>query len=142
MTVIIIILAIAGYFTLRQFWFGKRRIKHFASIDRIQLCTIAPDIFLPEVSISYKYYVGGGVYKGRGYVSLLDFIGETDYKLFYNSNMLPVLWISDKQFVSEEHIESFLLEIFDTVCIYYDPIEPFHSEIIELHSNSIGAEKI
>lgn len=142
MTVLIVFLAVVSYFVLREFWFGMRRTKHYATIDRIQLCTFAPNIFLPEVYITYKYYVGGGVYKGKGYVNLSDFLGDIDYRLCYNSDMIPVLSIADKQFFSEEHIETYLLSIFDTVCIYYDPVEPFRSEIIDLHSNSIGAEKI
>lgn len=142
MTFLILVLAIVSYFFLRQIWFGMRRVRHYAAIDKIQLCTFAPNIFLPEVSITYKYYVGGGVYKGRGYVNLLDFFGDTEYKLSYSPEMIPILTVSEKQFISEEHIETYLLGIFDTVCIYYDPVEPFRSEIIELHSNSIGAEKV
>ncbi len=142
MTFLVIFLTVVFYFALRKFWFGIRRVKHYALIDRIQLCTLSPNIFLPEVYITYKYYVGGGVYKGHGYLNLLDFFGDVDYKLFYNAEMLPVLCLPEKQFISEEHIETYLLGIFDTISIYYDPVEPFRSEIINLHSNSIGAEKI
>lgn len=142
MIILLVILVIVSYLVLRQFWFGVRRTRHYALIDKIQLCTFFPNIFLPEVYITYKYYVGGGVYKGAGYVNISDFLGDVDYKLSYNSDMIPVLSIAEKQFISEEYIETYLLGIFDTVCIYYDPVEPFRSEIIHLHSNSIGAEKI
>jgi hypothetical protein len=141
MSILAALLIVVCYFLLRQVWFGARKIPHVALIDRIELCTIAPDVFLTEVEVTYKYYFGGGVYHGKGYVHLFDFLGSGDYRLSFSPEMVPIFQFQDKVFVTEEHIESFLLSLVDTVNIYIDPIEPFRSKMIDLHINSLGAQK-
>lgn len=141
MSILAAFIVVVFYFVLRQAWFSARKIHHVALIDRIDLCTISPDVFLTEVELTYKYYFGGGVYHGKGYVNLFDFLDTGDYRLYFNPQMIPVLVVGEKQIASEEHIESYLLSLVDTVNIFIDPIEPYRSEMIDLHSNSIGAQK-
>jgi hypothetical protein len=141
MSIVAGFIVIAFYFFFRQFWFSTRKIQHVGLIERIDLCIISPDVFLNEVEVTYKYYFGGGVYKGKGYANLFDFLGTGEYRLFYNSKMIPILEVGDKQIISEEHIESYLLSFVDTVNIYIDPIEPYRSKMIDLQNNSLSAKK-
>ncbi|MCB1142955.1 MAG: hypothetical protein H7A24_15635 [Leptospiraceae bacterium] len=128
-------MVVISYFFIRHVWFHKRKIHHIAIIEKLEICTIEPDLLLPEINVYYKYYFGGGVYTGRGYLLLTDFL-KGEYFLEFNQFHEPILTHNDKTFVSEEHIENYLLSIVDTLSINVDPIEPFHSEIIEIFSQS------
>lgn len=128
---------IIGYFVFRKFRFGRRKIRINAQIDRIHLCTFDPDMIVPEVEIKYKYYYEKGVYYGEGFVGLADLLGTADYKIYMNHNLIPVFCMEDKVFVSEEQIETYLLSIRDSLYVYIDPVEPFHSEIDSFSSESI-----
>ncbi len=134
MSLLIPFLVIMSYLIVRQVWFRNRKINHLGVIEKINLCIIYPDVFLTEVEVHYKYYFGSGVYSGKGYTNLYDFLDTTDYRLYFNSQMMPVLSVGDKTFVSEEHIESYLINQIDTVSLNIDPIEPYRSKFIELYS--------
>jgi hypothetical protein len=140
MTILLTLLLVFAYFFIRNVWFSNRKIEHGALIERVNLCIIHPDIILPEVEVHYKYYFGGGVYNGKGYALLSDFLRTFEYKIFFNQYLTPILQINDKMIVSEEHIEAFLLEYQDTVFIHLDPIEPYRSKLLETTNQSQDAK--
>jgi hypothetical protein len=135
MSLVLPLLVVVSYLFMRQFWFHARKIKHIALIEKIDLCTIEPDLLLPEIKVYYKYYFGGGVYNSKGYILLCDYLVD-GYTLDFNQFKMPILNHRDKTIVSEEHIEQYLLNYCDTLSIHVDPIEPYHSEIIEIFSQS------
>ncbi|MDX1960377.1 MAG: hypothetical protein SFU98_17535 [Leptospiraceae bacterium] len=96
----------------------------------MSLCTFQPDIIVPEVKISYKYYFGGGIYTGEGFLFVSHFLGEKDYQIYFNKLLIPVLETEGEVLVSEEHIETYLLSKMDTVPIHLDPIEPYRSKLL------------
>ena len=142
MTAIVTLILILSYVIFRQFLFDRRKIHQKGIIDRISLCVIHPDTILPEVEVFFKYYFGGGVYKGKGYCLLTDFLSDTDYRIEFNAFLEPILFIGDKVFVSMEHIESYLLSSIDTVILEIDPVEPYRVKLLGLNEESQGAKKI
>ncbi|MCB1194443.1 MAG: hypothetical protein H7A23_11860 [Leptospiraceae bacterium] len=131
---------IISYFIIRRFFYQKRKIKFIASIERISLCFIQPDLILPEVYIKFKYYYGGGVYFGDGYTLLCDMLDSYDYSINFNQYHLPTLFVNGKFFITEEHIEAYLLSKYNIVTIFIDPVEPYHSEIDELYNESMSVK--
>ncbi len=127
-----------AFFYLRRVWYDRRKVRSSAVIDRISLCRMEPDIISPEVKVRYKYYFEAGVYFGSNYILITDFFGEKEFHLFLNSEKIPVLEIGENRIVSEEHIEDFLLRNLSNAEIFLDPVEPFHSEIIELKTEKVG----
>lgn len=132
MTYLLTFLLLVSYFVVHRVWIRNRKIQHLGTIEKLHLCVIYPDLFLTEVEVHYKYYFGNGVYSGKGYAQVFDFLDSTDYKLYFNSQMIPVLVVGDKTFVSEEHIESYLLDRIETVSLKIDPIEPYRSKFLGL----------
>lgn len=132
MTYLMPTLLVLIYLYLRRVWYSKRKIKTSALVERISLCKIEPDLILPEVKIKYKYYYDGGVYFGTGYVLISDFLGNSEYEIFTGEAGIPVMITDSGYYVSEEHIENYLLHCSPDLNIYLDPVEPFHSEINRL----------
>lgn len=96
------------------------------------------DLIVPEVDVHYKYYYKDGVYYGSGFLVLSDFLDQQDYSITFNQGHIPILETSGKTFITEEHIEAYLLELHDRVSIHVDPVEPFHSKIEGLSSESVS----
>jgi hypothetical protein len=139
MTILLPLLVLLFYFYMRKIWFQLRKIKTLASIERIDLGFIQPELILPEVKIHYKYYFQGGVYFGKGYILLSDFLDDRDYYAYFNSNRMVVLETDDEVVVSDEHIESFLMGCYPSAFVYIDPIEPYNSYLEGLNkTSSIG----
>jgi len=136
MTFLMPTLLILIYLYLRKVWYSKRKIKTSAIVERISLCKIEPDLILPEVKIKYKYYYDGGVYFGTGYLLIRDFLGNSEYEMFAGADGFPVMVTNSTFYVSEEHIENYLLQCSPNLLIYLDPVEPFHSEINKLSAPS------
>jgi hypothetical protein len=136
MTLILPIIVILSYLFFRQVWYHNRKIKHLATIEKIKLSIIKPNLILPEVEVFFKYQYGGGLYIGRGFVKMLDFNIPNDCSLVYNQENTPVLTHNDKIYANEEHIEAFLLNLSDKVNIHIDPVEPYRFEIINLSHES------
>ena len=118
---IIPVLIVLTYFLFRRLWFDLRKTRIVASIEKISIGVIQPNIILPEVSIRYKYYYGEGVYFGTGYILLQDFLFPYDYKAGFT-------------------LETFLLNQYELVSVFIDPVEPFQSEIEAIFTESIGVE--
>ena len=137
---IIPVLIVLTYFLFRRLWFDLRKTRIVASIEKISIGVIQPNIILPEVSIRYKYYYGEGVYFGTGYILLQDFLFTYDYKAGFTPEGIPYILVGDKSFLSEEHIETFLLNQYELVSVFIDPVEPFQSEIEAIFTESIGVE--
>jgi hypothetical protein len=125
MTILLPLLFFATYLYLRKIWFQLRKVKTLAGIERLDLGFIRPDIILPEVRVKFKYYFQGGLYYGKGYLLVSDFLDGENYELYRDSNDLPVLEIGSQVVVSEEHIESYLTNRYPSVFVYIDPIEPY-----------------
>jgi len=136
MTLILPIIIILSYLFFRQVWYHNRKIKHLATIEKIKLSVIKPNLILPEVEVFFKYQYGGGLYIGRGFVKMLDFNIPDGCSLAYNQENTPVLTYNDKIYAEEEHIEAFLLNLSDKVNIHIDPVEPYRFEIINLSQES------
>ncbi|WP_244594375.1 hypothetical protein [Leptospira ryugenii] len=119
-------------------WFQLRKIRTLASIERIQIGTIEPNLVLPEVKVHYKYYFQSGLYYGSGYLNLEDFLPAEEFHLLLGKNSIPSLFINGSEIITEEHIEHFLLSQAASVFVYIDPIEPYHSRIDQVNPNSIG----
>ncbi len=109
---------------------------HLATIEKIKLSIIKPNLILPEVEVFFKYQYGGGLYIGRGYVKMLDFNIPESCSLVYNHENIPILTNNDKIYANEEHIEAFLLNLSDKINIHIDPVEPYRFEIINLSHES------
>ncbi len=139
---VIPVLIVLTYFLFRRLWFEWRKTRIVASIEKITIGVIQPDIILPEVSIRYKYYYGEGVYFGTGYLLLQDFLFPYDYKSGFTPEGMPYILVGDKSFLSEEHIETFLLNQYELVSVFIDPVEPFQSEIEAIFTESIGVEEL
>ena len=45
---------------------------------------------------------------------------------------MPYITVGEKSFLSEEHIETFLMNQHELVSIFIDPVEPFQSELENL----------
>lgn len=127
---------------LRQVLYHNRKIQVIASIEKIKLSVIRPNLITPEVQIFFKYPYGGGIYTGNGYVSLNEFHLKTNSKIFYNEENIPILESGEMVYGDEEHIEAHLLEQFSAVQIHIDPIEPYRFDIIELTTESTNTNKI
>ena len=125
------------YFLFRKLWFEWRKTRIVASIEKISLGIIQPDIILPEISVRYKYYYGEGVYFGTGYLLLLF---PYEYKTGFTPEGIPYIVVGDKSFISEEHIETFLMNQYELVSVFVDPVEPFQSELETIFTESIGVE--
>jgi hypothetical protein len=141
MAIVLVFILISAYLFFRRMWFNRRKIKLIAAIERIQICTIEPNIILPEVEVKFKYYFGGGVYFGTGYLLMSDFLEGGEYRIFYNDHGIAVLNSDSKMILSEEHIESYLLSFHQFVSVWVDPVEPFHSELQELYNNSFTVKQ-
>lgn len=131
-----------GYFLFRNLWFEWRKTRIVASLEKITLGIIEPGIILPEVSVRYKYYFGEGVYFGTGYLLLQDFLFPYEYRSGFTTEGIPYIALGDKTFLSEEHIETFLMNQCELVSIFIDPIEPFRSELESIYTESIGVEEL
>lgn len=136
MTFILPILLLSFYFYMRKIWFQLRKIKTLASIERIDLGIIQPEMVLPEVKIHYKYYYQGGVYFGKGYLLVSDFLDEMDYHAYFNPVGMVVLDVDGDSVVSAEHIEAYLMSRYPSVFVYMDPIEPYQSRLEGLNKTS------
>lgn len=136
MSIIFPLLVLLFYFYLRKIWFQLRKIKTLASIERIDLGRIEPNIILPEVKISYKYYFQAGVYYGKGYLLLSDFLDDREYEAYLNEDRMVVLDLYEDQIISSEHIESYLTSMYSSVFVYIDPIEPYNSRLESLNKTS------
>ncbi|HMV43972.1 MAG TPA: hypothetical protein PK079_14985 [Leptospiraceae bacterium] len=140
--IVIPVLVVLSYFLFRNLWFELRKNRILASIEKISLGIIEPGIILPEVSIRYKYYYEEGVYYGTGYLLLQDFLYPYEYRAGFTQEGVPYIAIGDKSFLSEEHIETFLINQCELVSIFIDPVEPFHSELESIYTESIGVEEL
>ncbi|MCZ8158173.1 MAG: hypothetical protein O9264_18790 [Leptospira sp.] len=138
MAILIPLLFLFSYFFIRKIWFQLRKIRTVASIERIQIGTIQPNLVLPEVKVHYKYYFQSGLYFGVGYLNIADFIPGEEFHLHLAPNQTPILYHGDDEYITEEHIEHFLLSHGGSVFIYIDPIEPYHSRIDEVNLNWVG----
>lgn len=127
---------------LRQILYHNRKIILTASIEKIKLSVIRPNLITPEVQLFFKYPYGGGVYTGNGYISIKDFQLSASSKIFYNDENIPILEDGDSVYGDEEHIEAYLLGQFNSVQIHIDPVEPYRFEIIQLTSESTNSKKI
>lgn len=136
MSVIVPFLVIISYFLIRKVWFENRKIQIQAGIEKISLCTIEPKIILPEIKVDYKYYFEDGVYTGTGYLTLADLLNSAEYYISFSNYGIPIMYLEDRQLVSEEQIETYALSINDRLSIYIDPIEPFNSEIRGLYAET------
>ncbi len=136
MTLLLPIIVVLSYLFFRQVWYNNRKIKYIASIEKIKLSIIRPNVILPEVEVFFKYQYGGGLYIGRGYVKMLDFNIPEGCNLGYNKENIPVLTNKEKIYANEEHIETFLLSVSDKINIHIDPVEPYRFEIINLCQES------
>lgn len=141
MKIALFILFLSTYLVVRKVWFNYRKIRAVSSIERITLSMFSPDIILPEVKVEYKYYSHSGVYFGSGIMPISKFLGDQQFVLYLNENNLPVLEIegqkslADGKYISEEQIEHFLLTNYNSIIIFIDPVEPFHSKIDCLNQN-------
>ncbi|NCN08721.1 MAG: hypothetical protein GW938_02630 [Leptospira sp.] len=136
MTVLLPVLLLVVYFYIRKVWFQLRKIKTLASIERLDMGLIHPDLVLPEIRVHYKYYFQGGVYFGRGYLLLADFLDERDYNSYIDENQMVVLDFEGELIVTSEHIENYLLRLYPSVFVYIDPIEPYKSRLDSLNKTS------
>lgn len=143
MTFLFPLLLLLFYLYIRKIWFQLRRIKTLGSIERIDLEMFSSEIILPEVKVSYKYYFQGGVYFGKGYLLLEDFLDGEEYEAYCNENGVLVLDLYDARILTSEHIEAYLLSLYGSVFVYMDPIEPYHSRLESLNkTSSIGVPYI
>ena len=131
-------LIVVGYLFLSKLRSDKRKILATAEIEKISLSIMDPDIILPELEIEYKYYFAEGIYIGQAYVLLKDFLQEYEYETGFTKTAEPFLSIGEKVFVTEEHIEAFLINQFSTVLIQVDPKEPYISNFDSLHYDPIS----
>ena len=129
MNLILFFLFFTGYLLVRMIWFNNRKIRAVSSIERISLNYFEPGILLPEVRVTYKYYSQAGVYYGNGYLPVSSFLQSYAFLLYMNENGLPVLETESEMILTEEHIEQFLLSRYNSLIIFIDPVEPFHSKI-------------
>lgn len=136
MTILLSILVVLMTLVLRQVIYHRRKIPASATIEKIKLSIIKPNLITPEVEIFFKYPFGGGIYTGRGYVSLKDFHLSGDARIFYNEENIPILEDGDGIYGDEEHIEAYLLGYYNLVSLNIDPIEPYRFEILHLDSES------
>ncbi|WCL48700.1 hypothetical protein [Leptospira sp. GIMC2001] len=136
MTVILPLLFLLSYFFIRKVWFQLRKIRTLASIEKIDLGVIEPDLILPEVKIYYKYYFQGGVYFGHGYLLLAEFLDDDDYLAHMNLDRMLVLEVDSEKIISSEHIETYLLNQYSSVFVYIDPIEPYRSRLDGLNKTT------
>ena len=132
------LLVVLLYFLVRRIWFDKRKVKLPARIEKIELGIIQPDLILPEVKVTYKYYYAKGMYYGSGYALISEFLPDSDYKTGFTAEGIPFLSCGDRVYMTEEHIETFLISQNELVHIYLDPVEPFHSEIAEIYEETLG----
>jgi hypothetical protein len=102
----------------------------------MDLGLIYPNLVLPEVKIKYKYYFQGGVYFGKGYLLVSDFLDEKEYNVYINEDKLVVLEVDGERILSSEHIESYLLNFYPSVFVYIDPIEPYLYRLDSLNKTS------
>ncbi len=140
MSILIPIIVIVTYFFFRQVWYHNRKIKHHASLEKIKLSVIKPNVILPEVEIFFKYRYGGGVYTGRGFINMKEFYLPEDTTLYYNRENTPILETETHTFADEEHIEAYLLTHADKVSIHIDPVEPYRFEIIHLYTETQNSQ--
>jgi len=138
MAILIPLLFLFSYFFIRKIWFQLRKIRTVASIEKIQIGIIQPNLVLPEVKVHYKYYFQSGLYYGAGYLNISDFIPASEFHLHLGENQTPILFMNDQEYITEEHIEHFLLSQGGSVFIYIDPIEPYHSRIDQVNLNWVG----
>jgi hypothetical protein len=140
MSILIPLIVVVSYFFFRQIWYHNRKIKHHASLEKIKLSIIKPNVILPEAEIFFKYKYGGGIYTGRGYINMKEFQLPDDSKLYYNTEGIPILEIDDRAYADEEHIESYLLTHADKVSIHIDPVEPYRFEIINIYTEAQNSQ--
>ncbi|MDZ4727370.1 MAG: hypothetical protein SH817_14525 [Leptospira sp.] len=138
MAILIPLLFLFSYFFIRKIWFQLRKIRTVASIEKIQIGIIQPNLVLPEVKVHYKYYFQSGLYYGVGYLNVSDFLPGLEFHLHLGQNQIPSLFLDDQEYITEEHIEHFLLSHGASVFIYIDPIEPYHSRIDQVNLNWVG----
>lgn len=131
-------LIVLTYFFFRKIWFNQRKIRAVSTIEKITLRVIRPDIILPEVEVLYKYYSQRGVYYGKGYLHINSFIGNEPF-VIYMKYGAPVMEVGDNSYVTEEIIEHYLLSCHNSLIIFIDPVEPFHSMIDCVNQNYIEA---
>ena len=142
MKIALFFLIVTSYFYFRKVWFNYRKIRAVSSIEKITLQMFKPDIILPEVEVEYKYYSQQGVYFGRGLLHLSSFIGSDTFVFYLNEHNLPVLETGEDKFVTEEQIEHFLLSRYNSLIIFIDPVEPFHSTIDCINQNYIEVPNV
>jgi hypothetical protein len=127
-------LIILVFFIANKLISDKRKVRLNASIERISLSFMKPSLILPEIIVKYKYYFGKGVYFGSDYLLLKDFLPNLDYQTGFADTGLPFISIGDETYVSEEHIETFLLNQFDHISVLVDPKQPYISSIEPFYS--------
>lgn len=136
MSFLLPVLLLSFYFYMRRIWFQLRKIKTIASIEKMDFGVIRPELVLPEVKIHYKYYYQGGVYFGKGYILLSDFLDGRDYEAYFNPLGMMAMDVDGETIVSEEHMEFYLTGIYPSVFVFIDPIEPYNSRLEGLNKTS------
>lgn len=137
MAILIPLVFLFSYFFIRKIWFQLRKIRTIATIERIELGVIRPNLILPEVKVRYKYYFQQGLYYGSGYLNIVDFLPGKEYHMHLGPGDVPILFVDGEEILTEEHIEHYLLSQGGSVFLYLDPIEPYHSRIDSVNLNSI-----
>ncbi len=137
MIILLPLLFLLSYFLVRKVWFQLKRVRTVATIEKISLGILEPNLVLPEVKVFYKYYFQSGLYYGAGYMNVADFLPEETFHFHISRENLPILYYGEEEITSEEHIEHFLLSRAGSVLIHIDPIEPYHSQIDSLNSKHL-----
>ena len=113
-------------------WFRLKKVRTLGIIERISIQRLKDQV-LNEVAITYKYYFQGGLYYGKGYLYIHDFLKNSEFRIYLDGDEEPILEIGSERWKTEEHIESMLLSRYPSVFVYFDPLEPYRSRLDSLN---------
>lgn len=124
---VILIVCLFSYLACRIAFRHKHYVKTLAQIERIQFQRI-DDLWSPEVQVDYSFTLKNYEYLGSGYMCLDQLLGDT-YFLLATRKGLPVLNSHEGQYISEEHIEHYLLSKKDAIMVKYNQDNPLENKI-------------
>lgn len=113
---IVLILLSSGYWVALRFFRGRSFWRYAqAKVTQIELQKIG-SLWSLHLLVSYDYLVKGKLYRGKGEWRIEEFMGEQPF-LLREHNGMPHLLTQEISLMSEEYIETYLMDLHPEVII-------------------------
>jgi len=121
----------AGYYLARKYYSQKNQtIIVIPEIEGVSLQKIG-GMWSPDIVVSYSFLYKGVEYSGSDYMPI-DQLLPYDNLYFSDRKGFPVLHIANQEIISEEYIETFILQQLPDIYVAFSTLRLPHSGIHRL----------